>query len=212
MPAPATTEPDVDLEAKCQRLIDLYGALNEMPEEAELCAVDRVVNYIFRHIDDTDYEALLQRYNSAADEPTVGALCDAVEVGVRDMFAKHDPFEPGTLSLYRAIRVTCAPSEVQRGPLAQNIGMSWSTANSLAAPDFLDQYGERGGRDVRFQAATQKNQVNWLETFLKQIDPRVFDYEEIVMLPDGRLDNLVVTDPEVPEAKAAQRRSATIRP
>lgn len=119
---------------------------------------------------------------------------DYVEGAVSYAF-QEDLYHQPLIQVRRTIRVTCPPEDVVTTGTAAEIGFSWSTASSIEDPTFLDQYGKQGGRDVAFVAEIKHDDINWPVTIARRMDPRVRDYEEIVLKADARPNVLSVSDP-----------------
>jgi hypothetical protein len=174
---------DLDIEAICLQIMLAAGETIKPPAKSALAAI---TNWIAEAIDDWD------EVREIAEEDGLRPwdyVCSQVE-----SFLRSNIFEAETLSLYRTIRVTCPPDEVVTSGKAEDVGTSWSLSDEIDDPTFLNQYGAMGGRDVFFTAEVRHDDVNWLVTLWKQIDPRVSDYNEVFLLGDAVPTILSVTD------------------
>jgi hypothetical protein len=181
----------LDIEAVCLAILSAAGEKIEPPAKSALSAV---VNWIANEIDDWE------EIEEIAEDEGVTAW-----EYIRDhvlAYLESDEYRAETLRLYRSIRVTCPPDEVVTAGTAGDIGTSWSLNDEIDDPTFLSQYGRDGGRDVAFVAKVRHDDVNWLVTLWKQVDPRVADYNEVVLLSEAVPTILSVTDPGIGAAPA----------
>jgi hypothetical protein len=175
-----------NIESVCLAMLRVAGETIKPPAKSALSAV---TNFVACETDDWE------EIEAMAEEDGVTAW-EFVRTEV-ESYIGCDTFSADILTLRRMIRVTCRPEEVTTSGRAAVIGVSWSLSSDLSNPTFLDQYGEPGGRIVSFEAEVRHDDVNWLATIWKAIDPRVSDYREVVLLPHSVPKILSVSDPEV---------------
>lgn len=158
-------------------------------------AATTLVDAIVEEMDGSHHKSLMEE-NGEDPEAVWSAVDDVVRQVVLSRL-----YEAATLRLHRALRVTCTPDEVRTTGTADEIGHAWSSASDLDEPDFLDQYGQDGGRDVFLVADVDHADVDWFSTFEQRVNPWIRDYCEVVLKGTARPRVLSVSDPAA-EARA----------
>lgn len=176
---------DTKVEAACLAALSSRG----LEPEAGKSALVTITNAIVAEMDDAHHDALLEENG---DDPS--AVWEAVGGIVRDITLSHTYAAPA-LTLHRGVRVTCPPEEVRVTGTADDIGHSWSTESEIRDPEFLNQYGEEGGRDVFIVAEVDHADIDWFSTLEQRVNPWIRDYEEIVLLGKARPRVISVSDP-----------------